>query len=239
MQSSDAQRPGNVALVYEKDGTRWDSTTRQLERLGWRAEALDTTPESWAGWAAQLWAIDLVAYGPPSGFAHTLLHLDERPPLLLVSDAPRLDANERQVARLIREWPSRAELLLRPWHAAELRYRTASLLYREADPDVTGWIYRSGGLCVDTVKQEAFAAGQLLKLSHAEYMILAALAENPGRTHSKHALSKLVHAGEEFDESLIESHVSRIRRHLADAGLSPDTLHTIRGVGYRLDESQL
>ena len=40
-----------------------------------------------------------------------------------------------------------------------------------------------------------------------------------------------------FQSNTLESHVSRLRRHLADAAAGV-TIHTVRGVGYMLREQQ-
>jgi DNA-binding response OmpR family regulator len=67
-----------------------------------------------------------------------------------------------------------------------------------------------------------------------EYGLLLALAFDPGRVFSRQDLLDAVW-GEDVivDERTVDVHISWLRGKLADAGLDPDAIRTVYGVGYR------
>ena len=76
--------------------------------------------------------------------------------------------------------------------------------------------------------------GVAVELTRRELLVLESLAHNVGRVVTKERLLQAL-AGWEQDLSAnaVETHVSRLRAKLGDAAL----IRTVRGLGYRLDES--
>lgn len=92
----------------------------------------------------------------------------------------------------------------RPCASPELRLRAALLASRASLAPPAGVTYAYGALRIDTGREEAFVRGALLRLSHADYLVLAALARSSGRAVAKRRLSLLVRRRAGYDEQQIE-----------------------------------
>ncbi|MGH6612864.1 response regulator transcription factor [Sphingomonas sp.] len=91
-----------------------------------------------------------------------------------------------------------------------------------------------GRLVYDLVNNEAIVAGKRLDLPRRELLVLAALMRRRGRTVQRGALEDAVYGfDDEIQSNTLDSHISRLRRRLAEAGAGVE-IHAIRGVGYLL-----
>jgi two-component system response regulator CpxR len=92
-------------------------------------------------------------------------------------------------------------------------------------------------LCEET--HTAVLDDQALDLTTLEFAILASLLKSRGRVKTRERLIEEVsdRRFDVFDRS-IDVHVSSLRRKLGDDAKSPRFIHTIRGVGYSLRESE-
>lgn len=76
----------------------------------------------------------------------------------------------------------------------------------------------------------------VLALSNAEFRLLSALLERPGRVLSREQLIELTRApGVEVNERSIDLAVSRLRQKLGDSSREPRLIRTLRGEGYLFD----
>lgn len=89
----------------------------------------------------------------------------------------------------------------------------------------------AGSLSLDMIRREADAGSGPVLLSEREFLLLAELVRNAGRTVSKERLLSSVW-GYHFDSSsnVVDVYVRRVR-----AKLGPEVITTVRGVGYRVD----
>jgi DNA-binding response OmpR family regulator len=95
-----------------------------------------------------------------------------------------------------------------------------------------------GRLVFDLESEEASVRGERLELPRRELRVLAALIQRSGRTVLRESLEQAVYGFEdEIQSNSLDSHVSRLRRKLAEAGSGVE-IHTIRGVGYLLREAR-
>lgn len=93
-----------------------------------------------------------------------------------------------------------------------------------------------GRLSFDLTFEDACVAGTKLDLPRREVRVLEALLRRRGRTVLREALEEAVYGfDDEVQSNTLDSHVSRLRRKLADAGAGVE-IHAIRGVGYLLRE---
>lgn len=75
-----------------------------------------------------------------------------------------------------------------------------------------------------------------IELTTIEFDLLRALAENRGRVLSREQLLEKVWGGEYFGEiRVVDVHLGHVRSKLGN----PDTIATVRGVGYRFDDEAL
>ena len=75
-----------------------------------------------------------------------------------------------------------------------------------------------------------------IALSSAEFRLLAAFVQRPGRVLSRDQLIDLTRApGVEVNDRSIDLAVSRLRAKLGDTAREPSTIRTVRGEGYLFD----
>ena len=85
--------------------------------------------------------------------------------------------------------------------------------------------------------REASIDGEPLELPRRELLVLETLLRRMGRTVIRSALEEAVYNFEDAVQSnALDTHVSRLRRKLADAGAGVE-IHGIRGVGYLLRQT--
>jgi DNA-binding response OmpR family regulator len=121
---------------------------------------------------------------------------------------------------------------------AETSLRTAAEAIPEVPPDAPDDPRRAlvvGALSIDRARRAAFWSDAPLALTRLEFDLLVALAEHPGEVVTKQDLLRRVwgYAGRARTRT-VESHASRLRRTLHDAGAPGATVVNVWGIGYRL-----
>jgi DNA-binding response OmpR family regulator len=129
------------------------------------------------------------------------------------------------------------DYLVKPFAMNELVARTKALLRR---PGLAlGVMLEVGNIQFDTVGREVRVAGQPLALPRRELDVLEHLLRRAGRVVPKSVLEdKLYGADDELESNAIPVHVSHLRKKLMSADATPE-IHTIRGVGYLLEERKI
>jgi len=99
---------------------------------------------------------------------------------------------------------------------------------------------RSGcPLRVEATTRRAFHKAAALELTKVEFDLLTQLVASPGRVLGRSELIDRVWGdGFAITDRTIDSHVKSLRRKVADAGGSPQLIETVRGVGYRVRDSE-
>ncbi|AHE56727.1 response regulator transcription factor [Sphingomonas sanxanigenens] len=124
------------------------------------------------------------------------------------------------------------DYLAKPFAFEELLARIRALRRRpnELTPDEV----RVGRLVFDLAFDEASVDGRRLDLPRREMRVLATLLRRRGRTVLRESLEQAVFGfDDEVQSNTLDSHISRLRRKLAEAGAEVE-IHAIRGVGYLL-----
>lgn len=97
-------------------------------------------------------------------------------------------------------------------------------------------IQRWGDIEVDGDGRRALVRGAPLALTPTELALLAVLIAAAGRVVTRRELLERVFATRhEGYARNVDCHVTRLRRKLEAAGLSPAPIHGVRGAGYRLN----
>ena len=92
-----------------------------------------------------------------------------------------------------------------------------------------------GPLSIDTAKHEVSVNGELVKLTLTEFKLLSALVLARGRVLTRDQLMDKAMGADVFvTDRAIDVHVTAIRKKLGTASW---LVYTVRGVGYRLQES--
>ncbi len=124
------------------------------------------------------------------------------------------------------------DVIRAPLVYAELLARVRALLRR--DPPTGPAVIRHGALEIDTAAYTATYDGKPVGLRRLEFLLLAHLAREPYRVHTKDELLRDVWGYRSAGATrTVESHACRLRRALARAG-ADGWVSVRRGVGYCL-----
>jgi DNA-binding response OmpR family regulator len=149
----------------------------------------------------------------------------------LVTGCPVIVLGSADAATRLRALEQCDDYLSRPFVYEELVARIRALLRR--CPARVERI-ELGELTIDRPARRVTACGIELTLSAKEYALLVELASDPGRVFTREHLLRDVWGYRSYCPTrTLESHASRVRRKLADAGL-PGWVVNVWGVGYKL-----
>jgi two-component system KDP operon response regulator KdpE len=161
------------------------------------------------------------------------------PMIRAVSDVPVVVATARDdegmVVRLLDAGAD--DYVVKPFDPSQLEARVRAVLRRTATGPSAGAppVHRVGGLTVDPDRHVADVDGRRLDLTPLEFDLLSYLAQNPGRVVTKRQLLREVWQRTDSGRT-VDVHLSWLRRKLGESADQPRFLHTVRGVGVRLED---
>jgi two-component system, OmpR family, alkaline phosphatase synthesis response regulator PhoP len=133
------------------------------------------------------------------------------------------------------------DYLAKPFSPRELEYRVEALLRRSgitAEPKEDDERIEVGDLIIDKRRHEVLRDGSRIDLTPLEFQILELLASEPGRAWSRNALLDRVWSTDyEGYQRNIDPHINRLRKKLETDPKNPRYVLTVRGVGYKLNET--
>lgn len=121
------------------------------------------------------------------------------------------------------------DYVVKPFELAELVSRVGAVLRRRGR---LPRVLQVGDLMLDVDAGVAARAGHELDLTATELRLLGFLVEQRGRIVSATQILSAVWGYDAYDPNLVQVHVSGLRRKLETHG--PRIVHTVRGIGYRL-----
>lgn len=127
------------------------------------------------------------------------------------------------------------DYIVKPFSMRELMLRIRAILRRSSqEPDMTERQICMGTIVIDCASHRVTVAGSEIELTSTEYKLLLYLAEHSGRVMKRELLLQDVW-GYNFvgDTRTVDTHVTRLRNKLGDAG---EMIKTVRGFGYKLEE---
>jgi len=130
------------------------------------------------------------------------------------------------------------DYLVKPFAFAELCARVRALLRRNQEKPAT--VITVAALEIDPIKRTVSRDGHRIELTVREFELLEYLARNHGRVVSREMLAHDVwkESGRATPlDNVIDVHVARLRRKVDDP-FDTKLLHTVRGVGFTLNEEQ-
>lgn len=125
------------------------------------------------------------------------------------------------------------DYIVKPFAHAELVARIRAVLRRPGRD--LGLAIEVGRLRLEPASGDVLVDGRLLVVPRRERMLLEALLRRAGRVVTRRVLEEALWDQEaEIESNTLESHVSRLRRRLAEAAAGV-RIRTLRGVGYMLE----
>ena len=127
------------------------------------------------------------------------------------------------------------DYLAKPFGMMEMISRIRAVL-RRSTPDLKATVLRLGGLAMDTEAHVITADGTRVALTLKEFEILKLFLSSIGRVFSREELLEKIWGTDYVGESrTVDVHIATLRTKLGSCG---DHIRTVRGVGYRLEETQ-
>lgn len=125
--------------------------------------------------------------------------------------------------------------VLKPFGAAELEARIRAVLRRSGGG--SSRVLRVGALAIDRAARVVTLDGADVDLNRKEFDLLSFLAIRSGEVVTRGELaSEVWRQPLDGNDRTIDVHLSWLRRKLGETAAAPRYLHTVRGVGVRLDE---
>ena len=126
------------------------------------------------------------------------------------------------------------DYLVKPFAFSELLARVRALIRRGKDQEIAG--FEVADLTLDAVKRVVTRAEKIINLTPKEFILLQYLMEHTGEVVTRTMLSENVW-GYHFDSmtNVIDVHITNLRKKIDTKDVEP-LLHTLRGVGYILED---
>jgi two-component system, OmpR family, alkaline phosphatase synthesis response regulator PhoP len=127
------------------------------------------------------------------------------------------------------------DYVTKPFNPREVLARVHAVLRRANGGPSPLTVLESGPIRMDPDRHEARLNGQLIELTPTEFELLKALLEQPGHAYTRRELiDRALGDGYESLERTLDSHIKNLRKKLETDADAPSCIHTVFGVGYRL-----
>ncbi len=125
----------------------------------------------------------------------------------------------------------------KPFGIMELLSRVRALLRRTAENNTEKNSLSVGKICIYPSKHEVLSDGVKINLTLKEYELLLWLVKNKGEVYSRDTLLQKIWGYDFSGESrTVDVHIRTLRSKLGDGG---DIIKTIRGVGYKAEDTEI
>jgi DNA-binding response OmpR family regulator len=125
----------------------------------------------------------------------------------------------------------------KPFGASELAARVKAVLRRSSlnSGEGEGGILRLGGIVLDEKRASVSCDGEIVELTGAEYRILQILMTRKGWVFDRNRILDVIWKGEKnVTDRTVDVHIKHLREKLGRWG---DCVQTVRGLGYKIDDS--
>ena len=220
-------------LVIEDDQRIREALARGLAEAGHAVRTEATGGAALAavvGWQPDVVVLDL---GLPDLDGRDVLRM-----LRGVSAVPVIVATARDdEAQIIDLLDAGADdYVVKPYDTAQMEARIRAVLRRGGQRDEPETEIRHGGLVLDLARRAASLDGRPLDLTRLEFDLLAYLARrSPEVVSRRELLAEVWRQPYGGADKTVDVHLSWLRRKLGESASEPRFLHTVRGVGVKLE----
>lgn len=151
-----------------------------------------------------------------------------------IADIPvvMVTALVEEVDRLVGLELGADDYVCKPFSPREVVARVKAVLRRNG----RGEAKDAPGLTMDEARYEALLDGKALELTPVEFRLLNTLASRPGRIFPRAELLDSLYADHRVvADRTVDSHVKNLRRKLQRVRPGEDIVHSVYGVGYKLE----
>lgn len=224
-------------LVVDDEEPIVDAISYNLKKEGFAVETAGDADECMSRYLSGSPDLVLLDVMLPSGSGLDLCqrlhkHNAALPVLLLTARAAEADC--------LRGFDAGADdYVVKPFSMRELMARVHSLLRRsqsraEAEASVKPAPLAVDNLVIDGDRREILKDNQPLTLSRKEFDLLHLLAANRGRVFDRQTLLSRVWGEDCYvDDRTVDVHIRWLREKLEPTPARPETLLTVRGIGYK------
>ncbi len=127
------------------------------------------------------------------------------------------------------------DYLIKPFAFVEVLARVRTLLRRGQSPSLMDQLH-VGDLILDIPRRKVTRKGKKISLSHKEFCLLELLVRRQGEVLTRSLIASQVwDMNFDSDTNVIDVAIRRLRKKV-DEGFDMKLIHTVRGMGYTLDE---
>lgn len=218
-------------LLVEDDPMVADGIREGLEKAGFAVDHTDAAEPAASVLELTYYDLAIVDIGLPRMDGHELIRRLRRRgikvPILILTARDGLD--DRVTGLDL----GADDYMIKPFHLPELLARLRALIRRSRS--ATASELSVGSLRLDLARRTASARGAPLELTGREWDILQQLMlATPNVVDKQKMVESLSEWDNELTSNAVEIYISRLRNKLQGGDVE---IRTIRGIGYRLDES--
>lgn len=222
-------------LIVDDDPGLGELLARYLSDNGYQVAAVGdgaAMKRHLAAHAVDLVLLDVMLPGEDGISLARSLYGQGCPPIIMLS------ARGEEVDRIVGLEVGADDYLPKPFSHRELLARMAAVLRRRATPVDSGSRRRFGPFEADLEGRRLMRNGEEIDLSGAEFALLKAFLDHPGRVLSRDMLVDLLKGYERapFDR-LVDVRVTRLRRKIEPDPARPVFIRTVWGEGYLFSPS--
>jgi two-component system response regulator BaeR len=127
------------------------------------------------------------------------------------------------------------DYICKPFSPREVVARVRAVLKRTEG----GFCPQVAGLILDPARYLATLNGHNLGLTAVEFKLLQFLSAKTGQVCTRQQLMDSIYLDERVvADRTIDSHIKKLRRKIALAGTNPEFIHSVYGVGYKLEPQE-
>jgi two-component system response regulator RegX3 len=151
-----------------------------------------------------------------------------------------LTAKDAEIDKVVGLELGADDYVTKPYSSRELLARIKAVLRRgnseAAEVETTSGVHSVGKIKMDVERHVVQINGVKVSLPLKEFELLEFLMRNAGRVLTRAQLIDRVWGGDYYgDTKTLDVHIKRLRAKIEDDPANPKIIHTIRGLGYKLE----